>query len=250
MRNVLAIISVLVLATNTLAEPTVTGTPAELTSYLQPSPQTVRVTGRAELKVQADRATIQLKVTTVDKSLQAALKKNMAVRAQVKAALEKGGIPSDRIRGSQFSSTPNQSFFSDKVKSYKVENIIQVDVSGETQFQLVAGEIDQREELSYQGIRFERSDEAELKRKVISQACEAAVAKKQLFQEKLGLKLVPYSFTENFAGQMQTVMAGAAISNVAGREPSLAEGRDTSLTQFDQITYVAEITLECKVVNP
>jgi uncharacterized protein len=212
------------------------------------------VTGRAEIKVPADRAVLQLKVTTEDKSLQGALKKNQGIRNDVRASLVKGGIAEDRIKGSKFSSTPNYGFWGDKVKSYKVENMITVSVSNEDEFQLVAGELDKHPEISYQSMSFERSDMAELKKKAIDQACEAAVAKKKLFEDKLGVKLTIVRFGESFSGTTlgRPMTVGGALSKdgrVANVSNSFAYEGGEDVSQFDEMTFTAEVMLECRLLE-
>jgi uncharacterized protein len=255
MRPILSTILVLAFASTVLAEPSLTGTATELSNYLSGVPQTVAVTGRAEIKVPADRAVIQLKVSTEDKLLQGALKKNQTIRNDTKTSLEKAGIAADRIKGSRFSSTPSYGLWSDKIKSYKVENIITVSVSNEDEFQLVTAELDKHPEISYQGMSFERSDKADLKQKAIAQACEAAVAKKKLFEEKLGVKLTIVRFAEAFSGPVP--MQQRFIGGYAGKDGSMgsvaqvsnsisSEGGET-VSQFDEMTFTAEVTLECKL---
>jgi len=68
------------------AEPELKGSPTELALYLAGLPKTVAVTGESEVKVQADRAVVSLKVTTENRSLQDALRLN-------------GGISSRRTPG-------------------------------------------------------------------------------------------------------------------------------------------------------
>jgi uncharacterized protein len=252
MRSIIAAIIVMSLSASVLAEPNLTGTATELSNYLANIPQTVAVTGKAEIKVPADRAVIQLKVTTDEKSLQGAMKKNQTIRSDIKASLVAGGIAEDRIKGSRFSSTPRTGLWSEKVKSYKVENGITVSVASEDEFQLVAGELDKHPELSYQGMSFERSDKTQLKQQAIAQACEAAMAKKQLFEDKLGVKLTTVGFAQPdsvviVAGLGRRTTLGLA-ANVSSAPASPAEGdEEAGISQFDEMTFVAEVTLECRL---
>lgn len=254
MRSILAAVIVLSLTGVVCAEPSLTGTASELANYLSAVPQSVAVTGKAEIKVAADRAVLTLKVITEDKTLTGALKKNQGIRNDVKTSLEKGGIAADRIKGSRFSSTPNYGLWSDKVRSYKVENIITVKVSDEGEFQLVAAELDKHPEMTYLGMTFERSDQTELKQKAIAQACEAAVAKVKLFEEKLGVKLTTVAFSQPTFGVVIAGLENAGgygnVSNFSKVASSRGEsGEEAAVSQFDEMTFTAEVTLTCRLVE-
>ena|SRR2546430_5048326 len=106
MRHVFAISLGLLLIQRLSAEPELKGSPAELATYLASLPKTVSVTGESEVKVQADRAVINLKVTTENKSLQEALRVNQEIRNKMLNSLKERDISADRIQASKFSSTP------------------------------------------------------------------------------------------------------------------------------------------------
>jgi uncharacterized protein YggE len=251
MRPIISAIVVLLLTYYASAEMSLTGTPGDLSSYLSASEHDVTVEAQVEVKVPADRAVVQLMVTTDDKSLQSALKKNQTIRTDLKSALEKGGIAADRITGSRFSSTPSRGFLSDKVKSYRVTNSVKVTVSSEDEFQLVAGEMEKHPEITYQGIRFERADEGELKRKALAEACDAAIAKKHLIAGKLGMKLVVTKVSERVSDTTamslpEGTMAG--LSAMKGGSAFYEAGAEApAVSQFDEVTYIAEVTLVCRL---
>lgn len=239
------------------AEPELKGSPAELTTYLSGIPRTVRATGEAELRIEADQARVIVKISTESKSLEDALKKNSGVRSRIAEELKTKGIPPENILGARFASLPQYGLFSEKAKSYRVENYIRVAVRNEGELRIVAAAIDAHQDVSYQGIDFRNSNEAELKQKVLGQACEAAVAKKKLYEDKLAVKLVIREFTEEMVGKESPHLVRgrrgklASIANVQrDAYESTGEG-DASPgeggSQFDEITYRARVAVECEL---
>src|SRR5258706_10016316 len=99
------------------AEPELKGSPNELENYFNRIPKTVVVSGESEIKVPADKAIVNLGVTTENKSLKEALRLNQQVRTNILPALKNTGIPLERIQQSKFSSTPRFGMFGDKPKS-------------------------------------------------------------------------------------------------------------------------------------
>src|SRR5437899_4742564 len=196
MRHVFAISLGLLLIQRLSAEPELKGSPAELATYLASLPKTVSVTGESEVKVQADRAVINLKVTTENKSLQEALRVNQEIRNKMLNSLKERDISADRIQASKFSSTPKYGMFSDKAKSYRVENIIKITVSDEKQFQATAHLVDTLPEVEYLGIDFEHSDKEALKKKAVAQALDDAFDHAKVYEQRLAVRLVPKGFSE------------------------------------------------------
>ncbi|MBU0678117.1 MAG: SIMPL domain-containing protein [Verrucomicrobia bacterium] len=241
-----------VAATIGRSEPELKGTPSELTGYLAGIPKVVTISGEAEIKLPADRACVNLKVSTEARSLQDALNKNATLRQQISDELKKNGIPEQNISGSKFSSRPEYGIFSDKAKSYKIDNTIRVIVADENQFRIVATAIDAHSDASYNGVDFENSKESETKQKALAMACEAATAKKQLYEEKLGAKLTLQTFTE---GQVQKDLPlqmqkeaydYSGVSNIKSRSSGV-EGVAQSISQFAEITYKAFVTVQYQI---
>ncbi len=188
MRHLIALNFVLLLVARLNAEPELKGSPAELAAYLAGLPKTVSVTGESEVKVQADRAIISLKVTTENKSLQEALRANQEIRSKMLNSLKDRGIPADRIQASKFSSTPKYGLFSDKAKSYRVENVIKITVNDEKEFQATAHLVDAFAEVQYLGIDFEHSDKEALKKKAVAQALDNAAERAKIYEERLKVR--------------------------------------------------------------
>jgi len=240
-------IAVMVCFTSAYAEPELKGSPDELTAYLSGIPDTVSITGTSELKVQADNAIVILIIKTESKSLVEALKTNQNICAQIRKELKKLGIDPLKIRSTKFASTPHEGYFSDKIKSYEVEKALKIVVEGEEEVQQVASLVDQYREIYYGGIQFENSKESEFKRKALSQACEAAVRKKTLFEEKLGITLVTKKFhggsvTKQLPDMnrmpLNTLSKMANISMTDVGEPNGA------ISRFDEIIYRASVTVD------
>src|ERR1044071_6697874 len=124
MRRIITVSFSLLFIQSWSAERELKGSPVDLSAYLATVPRTVSVTGESEVKVQADRADIRLKVTTENKSLQDALRNNQEIRSRIVGALKDHGFPNDRIQASRFCSTPKYGVVGDKAKRYRVEKLL------------------------------------------------------------------------------------------------------------------------------
>src|ERR1700722_11997635 len=106
------------------ADPELRGSPYELEKFLSGVPKMVTITGESEIKLPADRAVVMLEISTESKYLQDSLKSNQVVRAKLLGYLKTKNIPIERVQTSKFSSTPKHGWFSDKAKSYRVDNFV------------------------------------------------------------------------------------------------------------------------------
>jgi uncharacterized protein YggE len=228
------------------AEPELTGSPAELAGYLQDIPQTVRITGTAEKKVPADRAIIQLKVTTESRSMSDALNENRSLRANITKTLLMAGLTTNHVQAAQFSSTPQSGFFSDKIRKYTVENTMKATVINEEQFRAVAQLIDQHEEVTYEKTDFELSTKKETERLLLAEACRDAVAKKNLYETELQVSLVIHRFYE---GNVATRRAAPMmLQRAKAMYSSLAE--DSSVpppVQFEEMQLNASVNIDYRL---
>ncbi|MBN1765559.1 MAG: SIMPL domain-containing protein [Sedimentisphaerales bacterium] len=248
MRTTAAILICLLSATYAAAEPEIKGTPSELELYLTGMPQTVSITGTSEIKVRADKAIIQLKVTTEDKSLQKALNENQKLRNQIVEQLKKQGIKPDNITISRFSSTPHDGFWND---TYIIENSVRIAVSNESDIQKAADIIDNHEEVSFVKITFEHSQTDELKQKALAQACQNAQAKKKTYEENLKVKLKIYSFYEqaiicNTYYSYDEIDKNAILINQStGRKAPITQLQ----SQFDELIFASHVTVEFELID-
>ena len=197
MKQILFIVCLGVNLVVSAAEPELKGTLTELRQHLAAVDRMVAVSGDGEVKSPADRAIITLRLISESKSLQEALKVNQTLRSKLVNALKERGIPVDRIDAGKFSSTPRHGTFSDKVKSFKVENQVKVTVVEEKELQDTVRMLDELDGLEYGGMEFEHSKKQELKRKALAEALESATARKKVYEEQLALILTPVKLSES-----------------------------------------------------
>ena len=235
-------------------EPELKGSPAELAAYLATVPRTVALRGEGEVKAQADRARVALKVTTENKSLADALRANEQVRGKLAAFLREQGIDSDRIHASKFSSTPKYGYFSEKAKLQKVENQVEVTVRNEKELQAVAAVPDKFPEATYLNAEFEQSDKDHFRTEAITKACEDAERQKRVFEQKLGLKLTPRGFNEQFfsrpttrdriVGGMPPSHSGLQHTTPLAGHGGEAEEPTESISSFGELIFKVVVTIE------
>jgi uncharacterized protein YggE len=195
MRKIFFTVTILLIVSRlSAAEPELKGSPTELAAYLATLPKLVSVTGESELKVTADRAIVSLRVITEHKTLQETLRANQEARAKLVSWLKERGVPADRIQASKFSSTTKTGVFTDKAKSYRVENVLNIKVQDEKEFQAVAQGVDSIPEVQFNGVTFEQSDKEALRNKALTEALDNANQRKRVFEERLGVKLTAKSF--------------------------------------------------------
>jgi uncharacterized protein YggE len=250
------------------ADPEFKGTPAELAAYLNNVPRIVTVAGEAELKVPADRATVMLKVTTENKSLEEALRANQEMRAKIVAALKQRGIAPEKVQSSQFSSTPKHWIFSEKAKAYRIENNVKVSVQDEKELSAIAPIVDKNSEVQFVGIEFEHSDKESLKRQVLGSALHSASERKSVFEQRLGVKLLPKSFSRATV-DLQTperrrnyemakgysgfsVQSGSAPTSFSGdnRGAEAAGLVEEGSSLFGELIFTARVTVDYAVDKP
>lgn len=232
----------------TLAVTKLSGTADELLEHLSDMPQLVSISGESEIKVQADRAIASIKIATKNESLQKAWEENNAIRNGIVKKLQAKGISPDDVKGSKFSSTPETGYFSDKVKKYLVENIIKITLKEEAQFKNIAAIVDNMKEVSYLSVEFESSREKELENKALKQACENAVAKKQIYEQTLAVKLTPHSFMEQLVShRTDSAVLGDELRSSGRRAVSKLRSAQAHGTQFDEIVFFAHIVVNYKL---
>jgi uncharacterized protein YggE len=147
MRHVITISLGLLFIQRLSAEPELKGSATELAAYLASLPKPVVITAEGEAKAQADKATITLRVVTDGRGLQPTIKANQEGKNRLVSFLKERGVSEDRIQSSRFSSTPKHGLFSDKAKSYRVENQLKVSVLDDKEFQALALAADEFSEI-------------------------------------------------------------------------------------------------------
>lgn len=248
MKKTIAASVVLLACFSTFAEPEIKGTLTDLTHFISLVPQTVMITGEAEVRVPAHRAMVSLKVVTENKSLQEAMRANLDLRGKLTEFLESQGIPAERITASKFSSTPKFGLFGDKAKSYRLENQVRVLVQDEKEFQAAAGAVDKWSEVQFNGVEFEYADKAAQKQSAIAKACDNAGEQKKIYEEKLGLKLQAARLYEGQVAQRNASVANGFVSPISsGLKQYDSAGAEESATSFGEIVYTARIAVEYTV---
>lgn len=237
------------------AEPELKGLPGELTEYLKGVPKTVNIAGESEVKVEADKAIVSLRVRTEHKSFQEALRSNQGTRAKIIAFLKERGVTEDKIQAAKFSTAPQHAIFSDKVKNYIVDNILKITVHNEKEFQAIANAADNWSEAFYEGATFEHSDKQPVKLKALREACENATQRKKVFEDALGVKLVPKKFSESAVAEpffqnrarYSGIYEGSpakgltAISGQGGIPP---ESMGEMMSSFGELIFKAQVSVE------
>jgi uncharacterized protein YggE len=247
MTRLQTVLSLLLISTFPLfAEVELNGNPQELTAYLSTIPKTVLIEGRAEKKLPADRAVIHLKVTTENKSMDAALAANRLLREEITTKLLAAGLTTNRIQAAQFSSTPESGFFSDKVRSYKVQNTMKATVVNEAEFRAVAALVDAHKEITYAETEFELSTKKDVEKALLAEACQDATTKKAIYETGLNATLVPIRFQ---GGAVRPVQLSGPVYTRAlkAASPALAADAEVSAAppvQFDEMVFNASITVE------
>lgn len=251
MRNIiLTFLIVLLTFPVAFAEPELKGSLSELSAYVTSVSNYVTLSGQSEVKVQADRAIVSIRVVTEDRSLHKALKSNQDLRETIFNTLKKSGISADKISASRFSSTPQYGFFAKKPSSYKVENLVKITIKDEKEFQEVSKIVDSFKEVDYEGIGFEHSNKDELKRKAIERACDAVIKKKEIYEKKFGVKLTPKKFVEgpvyDESGTRITEAfgRGVAYSLQMDKEPEPPSSVMVGPSPFGEITFHGNIYIE------
>jgi hypothetical protein len=178
------------------------------------------------------------------------LRANQNLRAKLASALNARGIPADRIDSGRFSSTPRHGPFSDKVRSYRVENLLKVAVLDEKEFQDVARLLDEFSDIEYESVEFEHSKKEEMRRKALAQAIQNAAERKKVYEQELGLKLYPVRFMEDpVAFKPIYPQAAVGVGLQSGSAPTRAgippiPAVTEGPTGFTELVFSASVSVE------
>jgi uncharacterized protein YggE len=185
-------IMVVILVAHTLvAAPELSGTPAELKEHLESLPGQVTLSGTAERRVEADLAVVTITVLSSERQLRSAMERNRDLRAGIVTELTAAGIDKDRIHTSRFASTPAHSSWTGKVKQYHVSSTVRVNAESEDEVHQVAGQVDERDEVTLDALEFELSEKDALAAELLGEAFNKLATRKQLYESSLGATLIP-----------------------------------------------------------
>lgn len=241
-------------STLSFAAAEIKGTADEVKTLLVPAERTVTLNGQAQQKAFTDRAVISLVVSTTENQLAKSLDRNAAVRAAVTAALTAAGVAEADINISKFATSPQFGWFGRTPDSYEVINRIAVVVNTEAQLRTIGTLVNQyRKEVELAGTVYEHSFRSRFEEQVKKSAMDSLQKQRAMYEESLGVKLVPVSFREFQVwpdpadiSEQRIEVTGSRIKRGAEREeytppPSLPR-------TFDEVKYGAAISVEYKVV--
>ena len=231
-----------------LAEPEIKGNPAELVNYLKLQTESVQITADARLEVQAESAIVIISVITEKESLRKALEDNQRLRQEIIQKLNKSGISSNRISGTKFSSTPQYGYWGKKPKSYKVENVFKITVQEEKDLLYIADMVDNYSEVYYRQLIFEHKEKEELKLEALALAFKNLNKKIALYENELGLRLVPKNFKDGRVPQdvpireLERTKADSLMYEVKSEGSKMAGQSGTAI--FGELIFNASISVE------
>lgn len=240
------------------AEPELKGTSAELATYLASVPGNVQIVGEGEIKMAADRALVSLRVDSENKSLAEALKDNQNTRARVVEFLKQQGIAPERVQVTPFSSTQRQAVFSDKVKSHKVSAILKVTTHDEQEFRSATRAVDQFSDVSFVQAEFEHSDKEALRAGATAKACDEVNRQKQIYEEKLGVKLVVKTIqnqtqvpspipVRRYAAAYEKSDYASSTASTPLPAAGVVAGADEQQTPFGELIFSTRLLVEFSV---
>lgn len=133
------------------------GTPNDLRGFLYPEQDIVSIYGDAQETAYADVAILSLVVTTENKLLSKSLSKNAEIRKAITDSLIRSGVTADKIKSSEFSSSPEYGWFSREPTSHKVVNRMAIEITQESQLMDAAVFADRYDEVALADTAFKHS---------------------------------------------------------------------------------------------
>lgn len=242
-------------ASASFGQPEIKGSPEDLKGFLYPRDSLVAINETAEETAYSDTAIVNLVITTEEKLTSAALKNNSDIRHSIVEKLKAIGIPSESIKNSKFSSSPQFGWFGKKPDTYKIVNRISVKISEESQLQKIAEISDSFPECIISGTVFEHSKKGLYLQRVKEKALEKVMARKAFYEKSLGVKLTPVSFSEkgNFvqatqgAGAVEEVVVTGLRASGMSYSKHKAEEHSEPESSFDEVKYESNLVVEFKI---
>jgi uncharacterized protein YggE len=191
--------------------------------------------------------------------LEAALKANQDIRKQMLEKLAKAQIDPNDVIASKFSSTPQYGFWSKRPKSYEVVNAVQIPVSNEKDFQVIASVVDSHEQIDYAGLSFEHSGKEQTRREAVAKACEDLMSEKAMYEKQLACRLYMKSFYEGRVADNAALLGGGLTGGydkgygymysgfATDETPPIAITGSEEAASFGEIKYTASVTAEFKL---
>ncbi len=238
------------------AQAQLSGTPEELRQFLFPRPDTVNITGEGELTAYKDIANVSLLVTTEERSLNAAMESNEVLRTELISTFLAAGIAEEDINNSKFSSSPQYGIFGRNPSSYEVSARLEVTVNNESHLQLLASSADENNEVEFERIEFEHSEEDSFETQVRELAMQDVMDQREYYESSLGLQLRPTNFYYGGIRQLarsmpQTLMRAEAASGAMDLSASSSAPTQQAAVapSFDEVEYQTSLTVVFEIVD-
>ncbi len=234
-----------------VATPEIKGTPGEIGQYLNGIPKIITINAQADQLVSSKKARIKLSIETEAKTLADALRQNRSIRQTIRKKLLALSINPDQINESRFSSTPEYGFFGDLPKSYTVNNTLSVRVDSEQKMIAVAQIADTTRQARYISSTPEIEDKEAVYTALSQKALQKAKQKAELYQQQLGIKLVPVFVNEEKAGQMpRPQIAQKRRFDKSMGSTSYFEADSKAVASFGETRLSVIATIQYKVYPP
>ncbi len=240
-----------------LAQAQLSGTPEELREFLHPRPNTVNISGEAELSSYKDRAKISLLVTTEERTLSAAMQVNQELRLALIQQFTDEGIPLEDINNSKFSSSPQFGLFGRNPNSFEVSARMEISVGSEEHLQLLAAAADEHDEVKFESSEFEHSEEEAFEKQVRELALQDVMDQKAYYESSLGLQLKAINFFYGGIRQQSRALPMAVMSQEMAMDTNARAGGSVNASMpapvvaptFDEVEYQTSITVVFEIVN-
>lgn len=238
-----------------MAQAQLSGTPNELREFLYPRPVTVNISGEGEITAYKDLAKVSLMVTTEERSLNAAMAANQALRNRLIDDFVSAGIAASEINNSRFSSSPQFGLFGRKPNRFEVSARLEISVSSEEHLQVLAAAADANEEVEFEATEFEHSLEDDFEDQVRALALQDVMEKKAFYESNLGVKLKAINFF--YARIQQLARAMPMVSRFESADAGLAlssssiavEAAPVVATSFDEVQYQTSLTVVFEIIG-
>jgi len=235
------------------------GTPEELRQYVLPQKNRVTLQTKVEKTTYADRAIVNLLITTEDDKLSLALTKSNKIKTDIRSKMQAAGVKAGDINTSKFSSTPQYGWFGNEPDSYEIVARIAVKISTAEQFQQIASLVDQYKEVQLGSINYKHSEKDSVKRELRRQALQKIAQIKKDYEQALGVKLKAIRFSDSELGLQPTLGAQEAKMVVTGSrvkrsrstekyaESMPAAPQVDAAQSFDEVAYKLDMWVEYEV---
>lgn len=237
------------------AQQELTGTPDELRQFLHPNPNTVNITGSADISAYKDVAKVSLLVTTEERTLQEAMEINAELRQRMFDSFLGAGISEQEINNSKFSTSPQFGIFGRSPSSFEVSARLEVSVSSEINLQLLARLADENDEVIFEETSFEHSEMDDFEARAREEAMADVMEQKAYYESTLDLKLKAINF---FYGAVQQIARSApiALTQTMGSTglpqdsvPNPARSAAAVAPSFDEVRYQTSVTVVFEIVD-